>query len=262
MMSVASRPLLSGPDLDRAIDRARTELTALLQGPRCGATSCGFLQMRGFRERRAGPASPAAVAEARALLGVLLDRRVTERAAQLDGQDAGAVASARADRNEAIAVTGALLYWLPAGDLAWPEVALTLGRLSYDRYTDPWPGAEPPDPDDLDAACDLLLRGARYDDADERTTLYLFLALRDREHLLACPGDARAVVTWGRRLLTFPGAGGIGHDGLHDLLELELLNRADAQDRADSQNRAESQNRADSQNRPACPAPGARDRSS
>ena len=79
---------------------------------------------------------------------------------------------------------------------------------------------------------DLLLRGARYDDADERTTLCLFLALRDREHLLACPGDARAVVTWGRRLLTFPGAGGLGHDGPHDMLELELLNRADAQDRA------------------------------
>ncbi|HWN01272.1 MAG TPA: hypothetical protein VNO54_29830 [Streptosporangiaceae bacterium] len=39
---------------------------------------------------------------------------------------------------------------------------LALGRLSYDRYTDPWPGAEPPDPDDLDAACDLLLRGACY----------------------------------------------------------------------------------------------------
>ena len=74
-------------------------------------------------------------------------------------------------------------------------MALALGRLSYDRYTDPWPGAEPPDPDDLDAACDLLLRGARYDDADECTTLYLFLALRDRQHLMACPGDARALMT-------------------------------------------------------------------
>ena len=128
----------------------------------------------------------------------------------MDEQDARAVAAARADRNEAIAVTGALLYWLPADDAAWPEVALTLGRLSYDRYTDPWPGAEPPDPDDLDAACDLLLRGARYDDADERTTLYLFLALRDRQHLLACPNDAKALMTWGRRLLTFPDAGGLG----------------------------------------------------
>src|SRR5207247_1413393 len=94
----------------------------------------------------------------------------------------------------------------------------TLGRLSYDRYTDPWPGAELPDPDDLDAACDLLLRGARYDDADERTTLYLFLALRDRQHLMACPNDARALMTWGERLMAFPDAGGLGQSGLHDML--------------------------------------------
>jgi hypothetical protein len=143
----------------------------------------------------------------------------------MNEQDTRAVAAARADRNEAIAVTGALLYWLPADDAAWPEVALALGRLSYDRYTDPWPGAEPPDPDDLDAACDLLLRGARYVDADERTTLYLFLALRDRQHLLACPNDAKALMTWGRRLLRFPDAGGLGQSGLHDMLELELLDR-------------------------------------
>jgi hypothetical protein len=148
-------------------------------------------------------------------------------AARLDDRDAFAVAAARADRNEAIAVTGALLYWLPAGDAAWPEVALAFGRLSYDRYTDTWPGAESPDPDDLDAACDLLLRGARYDDADERTTLYLFLALRDRQHLMACPGDARALMTWGERLMMFPEAGGLGQSGLHNLLELELLNRTD-----------------------------------
>jgi hypothetical protein len=232
MMSVASRPLLSGEDLDRAIDRARAELTALLQGSEMRGYELRVPEMRGSANG-SGPRVPTAVAEARALLGALLDRRVAEQAAQLDGQDARAVAAARADRNEAIAVTGALLYWLPAGDLAWPEVALTLGRLSYDRYTDPWPGAEPPDPDDLDAACDLLLRGARYHDADERTTLYLFLALRDRQHLLACPGDAKAVMTWGRRLLSFPDAGGFGHDGLHDLLELELLDRAGSRDRAD-----------------------------
>jgi hypothetical protein len=208
MNSIVSRPLLSGKDLDTAIDRARTELAALLRGTEDGA----------------GTGGPKAVAEARALLAALLDRRVTEAAARMDEQDARAVAAARADRDEAIAVTGALLYWLPAGEAAWPEVAITLGRLSYDRYTDPWPGAEPPDPDDLDAACDLLLRGARYDDADERTTLYLFLALRDRQHLLACPNDAKALMTWGRRLLTFPDAGGLGQSGLHDMLELELLN--------------------------------------
>ena len=51
--------------------------------------------------------------------------------------------------------------------------------------------------EDLDTAIDQartelagLLRGS--DDADERTTLYLFLALRDRQHLMACPNDAKA----------------------------------------------------------------------
>ncbi len=208
MNDVVGRPQLDGEEdgeeLDTAIDHARTALAARLR-----------------------TSDLTVVAEARALLGTLLDRRVALAAARMDEQDAGAVAGARADRNEAIAVTGALLYWLPADDAAWPEVALTLGRLSYDRYTDPWPGADPPDPDDLDAACDLLLRGARYDDADERTTLYLFLALRDRRHLMACPNDARALMTWGERLLAFPDAGGLGRSGLHDMLELELLDRAE-----------------------------------
>ena len=203
----ASRPLLDGAVLDTAIDEARAALAALL--------------------RASGGGEASRLTEARALLGTLLDRRVALAAARLDDRDAAAIAAARADRDEAIAVTGALLYWLPAGDAAWPEVALTLGRLSYDRYTDPWAGAAPPDPDDLDAACDLLLRGARYDDADERTTLYLFLALRDRQHLMACPSDARALMTWGERLMRFPDAGGLGQSGLHDMLELELLNRAE-----------------------------------
>jgi len=203
----ASRPLLDGAVLDTAIDEARAALAALLGAPDGG--------------------EPSRLTEARALLGTLLDRRVALAAARLDDRDAAAIAAARADRDEAIAVTGALLYWLPVGDAAWPEVALTLGRLSYDRYTDPWAGAAPPDPDDLDAACDLLLRGARYDDADERTTLYLFLALRDRQHLMACPSDARALITWGERLMRFPDAGGLGQSGLHDMLELELLNRAE-----------------------------------
>ncbi len=202
----ASRPLLDGAALDTAIDEARAALAALLRAP--------------------GGGEPSRLTEARALLGTLLDRRVALAAARLDDRDADAITAARADRDEAIAVTGALLYWLPAGDAAWPEVALTLGRLSYDRYTDPWSGAAPPDPDDLDAACDLLLRGARYD-ADERTTLYLFLALRDRQHLMACPSDARALMTWGERLMRFPAAGGLGRSGLHDMLELELLDRAE-----------------------------------
>jgi hypothetical protein len=218
MNDIASRPLLDGKELDAAIDHARAALAALLRVPG-GGDGAGY---------------PKVLAEARALLAALLDHRLALAAARIDGRDAAAVVAARADRNEAIAVTGALLYWLPAGDAAWPEVALTLGRLSYDRYTDPWPDAEPPDPDDLDAACDLLLRGARYDDADERTTLYLFLALRDRQHLMACPKDASALITWGERLLAFPDAGGLGQEGLHDMLELELLDRAESLARAGS----------------------------
>ena len=34
-------------------------------------------------------------------------------------------------------------------------------------------------------------------------------------------------MTWGERLITFPEAGGLGQSGLHNLLELELLNCAD-----------------------------------
>jgi hypothetical protein len=56
----------------------------------------------------------------RTLLAAPLDRRVSLAAARMDERDSEAVAR-RPSRNEAIAVTGALLYWLPPGDVAWPE---------------------------------------------------------------------------------------------------------------------------------------------
>jgi hypothetical protein len=177
------RAVPGGKDLDTAIEHARAALAALL---RAAASGEGSLL----------------IAEARALLATLLEHRIDIAAGRLDQDDAAAVSAVRADRGEAIAVTGALLYWLPSGYPAWPEVALTLGRLSYDRYRDPWPQAAPPDPDDLDAACDLLLRAARHQDADERTTLYLVLALRDRQRLLPCPSDTRALTIWGERLMS------------------------------------------------------------
>jgi len=184
MSEVAERAVLGGEALDAAIRHARAALAALLQVAH-------------------GDEGSPLIAEARALLATLLDHRIELAAARLDDGDAVAVSAARADRDEAIAVSAALLYWLPDGDPAWPEVALTVGRLSYDRFRDPWPGAEPPDPDDLDAACDLLLRGARKNEADERTALYLVLALRDRQRLLPTPADALALITWGERLLSF-----------------------------------------------------------
>src|ERR1019366_5588713 len=52
--------------------------------------------------------------------------------------------------------------------------------------------------------------------------------LRDRQRLLACPADTSALMIWGERLLAFPGAGGLGRADLHDLLELELINRAES----------------------------------
>jgi len=181
----ARHAALGGADLDAAIGHARAALAAPL---------------RAAADDGSGEESPL-IAEARALLSTLLDHRIDLAAERLGHADPVVVAAVRADRDEAIAVSGALLYWLPAGDPAWPEVALTVGRLSYDRYRDSWPKAAPPDPDDLDAACDLLLHAARYQELDERTTLYLVLALRDRHRLLACPADARALTIWGERLL-------------------------------------------------------------
>src|SRR5579863_5569445 len=76
------------------------------------------------------------------------------------------------------------------------------------------------------------MRGVRSDESDERTALYLFLALRDRRRLLATRTDSDALVTWGRRLLTFPEAGGLGRGSLHNMLEAELLTRAESRGRA------------------------------
>jgi hypothetical protein len=185
MERIADRAVPAGKDLDAAIEHARAALAALLR-------------VAGDGE---GEGSPL-IAEARALLSTLLEHRIDLTVERLGRDDAAAVAAIRADRDEAIAVSGALLFWLPPGDPAWPEVALVVGRLSYDRYRDPAPRAEPPDPDDLDAACDLLLHAARYQDTDERTMLYLVLALRDRQRLLACPSDTRALAVWSKRLMS------------------------------------------------------------
>jgi hypothetical protein len=210
---LAQRAAGQDEDLDAAIEEARAALSALLRSPAAGERS---------RE----------VAQSRARLAGLLYQRLTRAAARLEQDDPAAVAAARADRNEAIAVSAALLYELPSGGAAWRDVALMVGRLSYDRYSDAWPGAEPPDPDDLDAACDLLTRGAQADEADERTARYLFLALRDRRRLLAIRADGDAVVTWGKHLLAFPEAGGLGRGSLHNMLEAELLTHADSRGRA------------------------------
>jgi hypothetical protein len=212
MSDLAERAASPDQDLDAAIEQARAALSAAVRVPEPGG-------------------GPGQVAQARARLASLLYQRLTRAAARLDHADPAAVSAVRADRNEAIAVSSALLYELPSGGPAWRDVALMVGRLSYDRYRDARPGAAP-DPDDLDAACDLLMRGVRSDESDERTALYLFLALRDRRRLLATRTDSDALVTWGRRLLSFPEAGGLGRGSLHNMLEAEFLTRAESCGRA------------------------------
>jgi len=212
LTDITSRTVFNAQDLDAAIEHARAALAALLRFPGDGDRS-GY---------------PKVVAEARALLGALLEHRLALAGAQRQEQDQAVVAATRADRNEAIAVNAALLYWLPVDDPAWPDVATTVGRLSYDRYRDAWPDAEPPDPDDLDAACDLLLRAAPNDDADELTTLYLVLALRDREQLMAYPADTSALMAWSERLRSLPGACGLGPASLPEVLERQLRNRVES----------------------------------
>jgi hypothetical protein len=217
LTDITSRTVVNAQDLDAAIEHARAALAALLRFP--------------ANDDRSG--YPKVIAEARALLGSLLEHRLAVAGAQRQERDQAVVAATRADRNEAIAVNAALLYWLPVDDPAWPDVATTVGRLSYDRYSDAWPDAEPPDPDDLDAACDLLLRAVR-NDADELTTLYIVLALRDREQLMASPADTNALMTWGERLLSFPGTDGVGLASLPEVLERELRKRAESLARAGS----------------------------
>ncbi len=111
---------LRGADLDAAIDHARAALAVML--------------------RVAAADGSRLVAEARALLASLLEHRIALAAAQSDKTGTAAVAAVRADRNEAIAVTAALLYWLPPGDPAWPDVALTLGAAELRQVPRPVAG--------------------------------------------------------------------------------------------------------------------------
>jgi hypothetical protein len=215
MDDMSVRAAGDGSDLDTAIEHARAVLSVLLRAPmRAGPVVSRQIEPLGWLtgpEQTRGQASyPKLIAGARALLCALLDYRFALSAEHLDAGDPVAIAAARADRDEAIEVTAALLYWLPPDDPSWPDVAVTLGRLSYDRYSDPWPGAAPPDPDDLDTARDLLLRNAT-NEADERTLLYLVLALRDQLRLMCCPADFRALATWSKRLLATPDPSGHRH---------------------------------------------------
>ena len=117
-------------DLDEAVDRVRAALAA----------AADLDEDLEFRE----------------LLGLALEQRFEMAESELDEGDAGRVAAARADRDEAAALFDGLLDVLPPGSRGRAGLAESAGWLRYGRYLDAWPGAAAPDPADLDAACDLL----------------------------------------------------------------------------------------------------------
>src|SRR5215470_2065153 len=228
---------------DLALQLGRRSEHRLSAGDLDGAAEDLDEAVEGFRAARAGLAAAAAAgqpdaevtAEVEELLGLALHDRFTLAATRLDEKDEAAVAAARADRDEALALMAARLRSRPDEDPDRHELALMAGQLSYDRYTDPWPDAGPPDPGDLDAACDLMQQGVPGDEADELTVFDLVCALRDRLGLAHDPADRDAFITWGERLLGFPDALDDGWSGLHDELGQELLGRAeDAEDAGDA----------------------------
>src|ERR1039457_7059116 len=131
MTDIANRPVLNGQGQDTAIEHARAALAALLRVPVGGDGSAypgpapgdwgagGSYPGHGHGDWGAGISYLKMIAEARALLGALLEHRLALlehrlalalAAGRTGERDLAAIAAVRTDRNEAIAVHAALLY--------------------------------------------------------------------------------------------------------------------------------------------------------
>ena len=145
------------------------------------------------------PLSAELHAEVTAVTGFMLaDRFRLVSAAGLAARPA--IEAARADRDGAASLLAGILPALASDPPAWQEAAAAVARLRYARYCDQWPGAAEPDQADLDAAIDLLARGAAGDmDCGDLWTLVA--ALGDRIDLGSSPADLDAIITWARRLI-------------------------------------------------------------
>src|ERR1039457_6475447 len=118
MTDIANRPVLNGQGLDTAIEHARAALAALLRVPVGGDGAAYPGPAPG--DRGAGISYLKMIAEARALLGALLEHRLAllehrlalalAAAGRTGERDLAAIAAVRTDRNEATAVHAALLY--------------------------------------------------------------------------------------------------------------------------------------------------------
>ena len=159
------------------------------------------------------------------LLGLVLAERFDAWERTLDPAGASPVAAARACRDEAIDVLHSVLGDVPAGEPAWVVAADALGRIRYDRYTDPWPGAPPPGRADLDTAIDLLTATVTAE-PEPRAVSCLVLALADRLDVRPDANDLDQFIFWCQRLLDFEPAAGADSDFFRIMLSTALMDRA------------------------------------
>ncbi len=208
-------------DLDAAIQHARAALAC--PGPEPEDPGPALEEER--YQADGSTSSISMRAELRLLLGLVLTDRCTVWAAALDSAEASAVLAARACRDEAIDVLTSAFGEIPAGEPAWAVAADALGRVQYDRYTDPWPGAPPPVQADLDTAIDLLAATVTVE-PEPRSVSYLVFALADRLAIRSDTDDLDQFILWCQRLLDIEPPADADGEFFRIMLSTALMDRA------------------------------------
>jgi tetratricopeptide (TPR) repeat protein len=187
-----------GAELDLAIAQARAGLTAL--SPPVGL---------------------------RLVLGLALwERSVTDQQLAHRGLD-GYVDAARVHRDESIAVLERTLGEIADRDYAWAAASIALGCARFSRFSDSWPGAQPEDPADLDAAISLL-PDALDMSPDPRALHYLILAFAARLDRSHQPDDRDQLISWGRFLLDGEQHPTADQNFVREMISSALVERAEA----------------------------------
>jgi tetratricopeptide (TPR) repeat protein len=202
-------------DLDAAIGYARSGLDSLARVPPDKPDPADD-----------GITDPSVGAELRLVLGLALAELFISRQCQLDPGVTDSVSAARACRDEAIVVLGAVVDETALDEPDRAAAADACGRALHDRYSDSWPGAPQPDPADLDRAIELL-EIAVSAEPQPRTVAYLAFGYSDRLDLRGDPGDRDRLIGWCQRLLSLgpPAAEGTL---IRQLLSSALMDRAEA----------------------------------
>jgi tetratricopeptide (TPR) repeat protein len=124
-----------------------------------------------------------------------------------DGDLAGAMA-VRPYLDEAISLLGqaySLFLEDPSAEEgSWQALAAEISLLSHCRYTYPWPGADWPNPVDLNSTIELLIKLISAGDYDHDQLSTLVTALADRVDLTGDQADLELAILWAERLLEHP----------------------------------------------------------